>query len=37
MLYPISDLEFFDDLHRYRYKGRWLPFSVSKVTNRTTP
>jgi hypothetical protein len=37
MLEPIPDLEFNDELHRYRYKGRWLPFSVSKVTNRTTP
>ena len=37
MLDPIADLEFNEDLHRYRYKGRWLPFSVSKVANRTTP
>ena len=37
MLPPIEDLEFHPDLHRYRYQGRWLPFSVSKVTNRSTP
>ena len=37
MLSPIDDLEFHPDLHRYRYRGRWLPFSVSKVTNRATP
>lgn len=37
MLPPIPDLDFHADLHRYRYQGRWLPFSVSKVTNRTTP
>jgi len=37
VLEPISDLEFFPSLHRYRYKGRWLPFSVSKVTNRVNP
>ena len=37
MLAPVQDLEFHPDLHRYRYQGRWLPFSVSKVTNRTTP
>ena len=37
MLSPVLGLEFFDDLHRYRYNGRWLPFSVSKVTNRSTP
>lgn len=36
LLQPISDLEFHEALHRYRYKGRWLPFSVSKVTNRVS-
>ena len=37
MLSPVLGLDFFPDLHRYRYKGRWLPFSVSRVTNRATP
>lgn len=37
MLDPIPDLEFHAGLHRYRFQGRWLPFSVSRVTNRTTP
>ena len=37
MLSPVLGLDFFPDLHRYRYKGRWLPFSVSRVTNRSTP
>jgi len=37
LLKPIPDLEFHPSLHRYRFRGRWLPFSVSKVTNRTTP
>ena len=37
MLAPVQHLEFNEDLHRYRYKGRWLPFSVSKVANRITP
>lgn len=37
MLDPIKDLEFNPELHRYRYQGRWLPFSVSKVTNRVSP
>jgi hypothetical protein len=37
MLEPISGLEFHEDIHRYRYQGRWLPFSVSKVTNRVSP
>lgn len=37
MLEPIPELEFHPGLHRYRYQGRWLPFSVSRITNRTTP
>ena len=37
MLDPIDGLEFHSGLHRYRYQGRWLPFSVSKVTNRVNP
>lgn len=37
MLDPIAGLEFHPEIHRYRYNGRWLPFSVSKVTNRTSP
>jgi hypothetical protein len=37
LLKPISGLQFNSDLHRYRYNGRWLPFSVSRITNRTTP
>ena len=37
MLDPIPDLDFHAGPHRYRYKGRWLPFSVSRVTNKTTP
>lgn len=32
-LAPIEGLEFFDDLHRYRYNGRWLPFSVSRIAS----
>lgn len=37
MLDPIPGLEFHSEIHRYRYNGRWLPFSVSKVTNRAKP
>jgi hypothetical protein len=37
LLDPIPGLEFHSEIHRYRYNGRWLPFSVSKVTNRATP
>jgi len=36
VLEPISGLEFHEDIHRYRYQGRWLPFSVSRVTNRVS-
>lgn len=34
---PIEGLEFFDDLHRYRYNGRWLPFSVSRIASPSDP
>lgn len=37
LLKPIPDLEFFDDLHKYRYKGRWLPFSVSRIASPASP
>ena len=37
MLDPIPHLEFFEDLHRYRYEGRWLPFSVSKIASPASP
>lgn len=37
MLDPIPHLEFFAGLHRYRYRGRWLPFSVSKVASPANP
>ena len=36
MLPPIADLEFFEDRHTYRYKGRWLPYSVSRIAQPTT-
>jgi hypothetical protein len=34
---PIEGLEFFEDLHRYRYQGRWLPFSVSRIASPSDP
>ena len=37
MLDPIPHLEFFEDLHRYRYEGRWLPFSVSRIASPASP
>lgn len=37
MLDPIPDLEFFEDLHKYRYRGRWLPFSVSAIASPVDP
>ena len=37
MLPPISDLEFFPDLHRYRYKGEWIPFSISRIAQPLSP
>ena len=37
MLDPIPSLEFFEGLHRYRYKGRWLPFSVSRIASPVDP
>ena len=37
MLDPIQGLDFFDDIHRYRYKGRWLPFSVSRIASPASP
>ena len=37
LLPPIPELDFYEDLHRYRYEGRWLPFSVSRITNKTSP
>jgi hypothetical protein len=37
MLKPLSDLEFFPDIHRYRYRGNWLRYSVSRIAQPTTP
>lgn len=28
---PIPELEFFDGPHAYRYKGNWIPYSVTQV------
>jgi hypothetical protein len=33
MLPPIPGLEFHEENHRYRYQGRWLTWSVSKIAS----
>lgn len=37
MLQPLPDLEFYDDIHRYRYRGEWMRYSVSRIAQPTTP
>ena len=37
MLPPIPDLEFNAAAHRYRYKGEWLPHSVTQIASPKTP
>jgi hypothetical protein len=37
MLKPLDDLEFHSDIHRYRYRGNWLRYSVSRIAQPTTP
>lgn len=37
MLEPIKGLSFHPGLHRYRYEGRWLPFSVSRIASPASP
>ena len=27
----IDDLEFFEDIHAYRYQGRWVPYSMTQI------
>lgn len=36
-LEPVEGLVFFEDIHRYQYKGNWLPFSVSQIASPATP
>jgi hypothetical protein len=36
MLKPLSDLEFHADIHRYRYRGNWLRYSVSRIAQPVT-
>jgi len=37
MLEPLGDLEFYGDIHRYRYRGDWVRYSVSRIAQPTTP
>lgn len=37
MLEPVTNLEFFDDSHDYRYDGEWLAASVSEVLGWDMP
>jgi hypothetical protein len=37
MLEPLGDLEFYRDIHRYRYRGDWVRYSVSRIAQPTTP
>ena len=37
MLEPLSGLDFFADIHRYRYCGNWMRYSVSRIAQPTTP
>jgi hypothetical protein len=37
MLEPLIDLEFHADIHRYRYRGNWMRYSVSRIAQPTTP
>ena len=37
LLKPIPDLEFHEDIHRYRYQGDWIPWSVSRIAQPLSP
>ena len=37
LLKPIADLEFFEDRHVYRWKGRWIPWSISRIAQPLSP
>jgi hypothetical protein len=36
LLQPLDDLEFFPDIHRYRYRGAWMRYSVSRIAQPAT-
>jgi hypothetical protein len=37
MLTPLANLCFDEESHRYRYRGEWLPWSVSGIASPLTP
>ena len=37
MLTPLAHFDFDEESHRYRYKGQWLPWSVSGIASPLTP
>jgi len=37
MLTPLANLGFDEESHRYRYRGEWLPWSVSGIASPLTP
>jgi len=34
---PIPDLQFFPDIHRYRFQGQWISHSITTVVNQKSP
>ena len=37
LLKPLSDLEFFPDLHKYRWRNQWIPYSISRIAQPLSP
>ena len=37
LLKPIPDLEFHEEIHRYRYQGDWIPWSISRIAQPLSP
>ena len=37
LLQPIPDLEFHEEIHRYRYQGDWIPWSISRIAQPLSP
>ena len=36
MLKPYKDLEFYKDIHRYKFQGNWMRYSVSRIAQPST-
>ena len=37
LLPQLSDLEFFSDLHKYRWRNQWIPYSISQIAQPLSP